>query len=492
MAMKTSTLILRTSIAMMCMLVYSTIIWAQSPIVLGFWEEQNTARTARAFRAVEGNAFGEFTGDSIFFSSARGLTSVSPTAQPNLFNCMLSPAAGTNKRRTNNTENTYVFKIASTGYSEIGLLFSSGTTAATTVNLNNANPIQIGDSENGPWTPITDWTSNGPVNVPQAVTGCGGYLTISNLNIPSGKYVRIALNSSQQLVEAFIIPISGYGEAFTATTNPKVNTVIPKSGVIEIIYNKIVTYSFCQGSVMINGFDMSAFVELNDLRTTLTIPYDASDWNGRDSLVIELSEKAIFDNTNTGLPLTLVFLNENSPPPPPSNENYVLTFRVDGFDAVVNQQTNTIVAELPHTADLTSVEVVYTASEKATVQVNGANVPATHLQNFASVVNYVVTAESGAIRTYSVTITKANQTSTQNFLVENFSIHPNPVFDVLYIEAENLKQIEIIDLSGRVVIRQTQISGKKQVNVSHLKEGLYFVRLTTENNRVVTEKFVKK
>ena len=183
-------------------------------------------------------------------------------------------------------------------------------------------------------------------------------------------------------------------QQISATVNHENGAIIPETGTIEITYNKTVTYSFCQGSVIINGYDMSAFVELDDLRTVLTIPYDASDWNG-NTLSIEVSEKAVFDNTNAGLPLSLSF-------------------------------------------------------------------------------------------------TKAGETSIKKFDAEESTlIHPNPVSDVLHIETENLKQIEIIDMSGRVVIRQTQCSDKERVNVSHLKEGVYFIRLTTRDNRIVVERFVK-
>lgn len=72
-------------------------------------------------------------------------------------------------------------------------------------------------------------------------------------------------------------------------------------------------------------------------------------------------------------------------------------------------------------------------------------------------------------------------------------IHPNPVSDVLHIEAENLKRIEIIDVSGRVLIQRIpQRSDRQQIDLSRLREGIYFVRLTTTDNQVMVERFVKK
>jgi hypothetical protein len=96
-------------------------------------------------------------------------------------------------------------------------------------------------------------------------------------------------------------------QQLTTTVNPPNGSAVPENGTITVTYNKVVTYSYCEKSVIINGYDMSAFAELNDLRTVLTIPYDANDWKN-DTLRIEISNAAIYDTDNNRAPLSLVFV----------------------------------------------------------------------------------------------------------------------------------------------------------------------------------------
>jgi chitinase len=59
-----------------------------------------------------------------------------------------------------------------------------------------------------------------------------------------------------------------------------------------------------------------------------------------------------------------------------------------------------------------------------------------------------------------------------------FTIYPNPASDLLSIETtEELQQIRIIDISGRVVLRTET---EKQIDVSQLGSGIYQLELLTE------------
>lgn len=74
--------------------------------------------------------------------------------------------------------------------------------------------------------------------------------------------------------------------------------------------------------------------------------------------------------------------------------------------------------------------------------------------------------------------------------VENGSavaVYPNPVEDVLNVNAEGLRNVEVMDMSGRLVMSSTNA----QVNVSTLSNGLYMVRVVSENG-VTVKKIVKK
>ena len=69
----------------------------------------------------------------------------------------------------------------------------------------------------------------------------------------------------------------------------------------------------------------------------------------------------------------------------------------------------------------------------------------------------------------------------------NIDFYPNPVVDKLYI-SEVAREASIIDLGGRTL---TTVTNTKVVDMQNLSEGVYFVRVVTDNG-VATKKVVKK
>ena len=49
--------------------------------------------------------------------------------------------------------------------------------------------------------------------------------------------------------------------------------------------------------------------------------------------------------------------------------------------------------------------------------------------------------------------------------------------------------MEIFDIAGRIVLKQTLANGGS-VAVEHLKQGSYFVRLSIENSNVITARLM--
>ena len=73
-----------------------------------------------------------------------------------------------------------------------------------------------------------------------------------------------------------------------------------------------------------------------------------------------------------------------------------------------------------------------------------------------------------------------------------FDIYPNPVNDILYIETQTLT-VEIYDVYGRIQkLRNSETQKlRNSIDVSNLKSGVYFVKVSTENGEAV-QRFVKK
>jgi uncharacterized delta-60 repeat protein len=81
--------------------------------------------------------------------------------------------------------------------------------------------------------------------------------------------------------------------------------------------------------------------------------------------------------------------------------------------------------------------------------------------------------------------------STTSFDTANaFVIYPNPVQNVLHLQANkftSIKAVKIYDLQGKIVLQDTN----ETINVSNLSKGLYIVKISTEEGEF-TKKFMKE
>lgn len=74
-------------------------------------------------------------------------------------------------------------------------------------------------------------------------------------------------------------------------------------------------------------------------------------------------------------------------------------------------------------------------------------------------------------------------------LNSSLNIFPNPAKDQLFIETEaEIEEVNIYDVYGR---QMTTVYDQQTVNVSELSNGVYFVKVKSENNEVV-KRFIKK
>lgn len=67
------------------------------------------------------------------------------------------------------------------------------------------------------------------------------------------------------------------------------------------------------------------------------------------------------------------------------------------------------------------------------------------------------------------------------------NVYPNPVTDVLNIQADNIQKVELMDMSGRRILT----TDKEQIDVRRLHAGAYFVRVITSRNTTI-KRVVKK
>ncbi|MCF0207798.1 MAG: T9SS type A sorting domain-containing protein [Bacteroidales bacterium] len=80
-----------------------------------------------------------------------------------------------------------------------------------------------------------------------------------------------------------------------------------------------------------------------------------------------------------------------------------------------------------------------------------------------------------------------HETSIEDAVSSNVQIYPNPTNGILNVEAEGLNNVEIIDVTGRVIVSSTESS----IDLSNVEAGVYFVKAYTENGSIV-KKVVKE
>ena len=81
----------------------------------------------------------------------------------------------------------------------------------------------------------------------------------------------------------------------------------------------------------------------------------------------------------------------------------------------------------------------------------------------------------------------------ENHLLNSIKLYPNPANDVVNVQCTmyNVQSVEVIDVYGKVIKTMNVTENPTRINVSGLANGMYFVRVTTEEG-TVTKNFIKK
>ena len=110
---------------------------------------------------------------------------------------------------------------------------------------------------------------------------------------------------------------------------------------------------------------------------------------------------------------------------------------------------------------------------------------------------YRVKAEKGLCVLYSATQVSARSNTLDSTLIYIY-LHPNPtrgLITVYKIEpSQKWQSLEVINVQGMIILPSVNIRGLRSVpiNVSNFAPSLYFVRLTKDDGRVITFKFIKE
>lgn len=107
-----------------------------------------------------------------------------------------------------------------------------------------------------------------------------------------------------------------------------------------------------------------------------------------------------------------------------------------------------------------------------------------------NVLNFVYDNEGSGFTMDNIKILNADLLSTsENNYNDKIDVYPNPTSDFINIKIkEVVKSIEIFDLSGKLILKD--VSGKKEISISHLQNGSYILKVNTKES-AYTKKFIK-
>jgi sugar lactone lactonase YvrE len=88
-------------------------------------------------------------------------------------------------------------------------------------------------------------------------------------------------------------------------------------------------------------------------------------------------------------------------------------------------------------------------------------------------------------------ITGAVLSNASPTLLEGFTVYPNPSNGVFNIEALNNANLTVYDMTGKQVATQKITIGNTTLNLSSCTAGVYFAKITNENNQTNTIKLIK-
>ena len=87
-----------------------------------------------------------------------------------------------------------------------------------------------------------------------------------------------------------------------------------------------------------------------------------------------------------------------------------------------------------------------------------------------------------------IKITAGNTASISEVENANVSLYPNPVTNILNIDAQGIQEVNVMDINGRTVMN---MQNTNTIDMTNLASGVYFVRVIT-TDVVSTQKITRK
>lgn len=93
---------------------------------------------------------------------------------------------------------------------------------------------------------------------------------------------------------------------------------------------------------------------------------------------------------------------------------------------------------------------------------------------------------------YPILNWQGNSTGVNSVEPIEYNVYPNPVQNVVNIEGDEILNVRIVDMSGRLISSHDYFDNKVTINLDNLKRGIYVLNITGKGGVSCTKKIVKQ
>jgi len=88
----------------------------------------------------------------------------------------------------------------------------------------------------------------------------------------------------------------------------------------------------------------------------------------------------------------------------------------------------------------------------------------------------------------------SNSTSIETIKASNnVKVYPNPASNWLYVSDKDntIKKVMIKDIAGKNILKINDFKNKRQIDISALEKGIYFIEMISNDNKLLIKKLIK-
>jgi hypothetical protein len=281
---------------------------------------------------------------------------------------------------------------------------------------------------------------------------------------------------------------------------------LSSNATLTINLNKINSMPVVENAVFVldenspNGTVVGSIVASDREGDPLTLSFltgnelSALSFSGKDIVVansdhLDFEQHPVFNitfNVSDGISNVQATITINLNNLQEATENYILTFSVpEMMSGVEIDNTDHTIHATVISPNLSELIATFTLSTGAT------STPASGtIMNFTTPQTITVTAQSGNVQAWVVTVTSLVGKNELNN--QNVKIYPNPTNNSIRVSGLIKNEIiKLISLRGEVLSEAIALNETEIIDLQSLKSGIYFVMIGSDSNRRI-EKIVKQ